>query len=135
MAFFASARAWIEILASDFLRQRCQVFGDRVAAYCPDEAYVIPKDLRQTRTVCACVDAEALAKLRVRCREKEVTFHSLLAASLLVAYSKERAVRHPPEPFTTERVFRAVLLFLVALITTFLSATGGKGNKVMNCES
>jgi hypothetical protein len=126
-----SLKVWWELCANDFIRQRCSNFiGDRAAAYGPKESESIPPELRETSFVAGSLDAATLASLRKICREKEITFHALLCSSLLLAYTKERSIRHPPAPFTTDRLLRGLVLFLVAVVATLLSATGP--NKLVN---
>ena len=151
----SSVRCWYELVVRDFVRQRlARVVGDRVAGFVPEEAAGIGQEFRVTRFVTATVpaliflrtlegtvplthliqsrsvqvSAEDLAAAKTACRDREVTFHSFLCASLLTAYAKERAERHPPAPFTAERIMRGVTLLCVALIATVASATGS--NKV-----
>jgi hypothetical protein len=103
-----SYRVAVELLWRDFVRQRLSgLIGDRAAGYVPTdaEAWPAPED-RRTRFLPATLPAPALAALRCRCRMRGVTFHALLSAALVTAYSQERAVRHPPAPFTTDRVVR-----------------------------
>lgn len=110
-------RVAVELLWRDFVRQQLvTLIGDRAAGYVPADAesWPVPED-RCTRFLLEELPASTLAALRRRCRKRGVTFHAFLCAAFITAYSQERAVRHPPAPFTTERVVRG-LTVLIAII-------------------
>jgi hypothetical protein len=133
MGIAASFNAWYEVCVRDFIRQKLKnVIGDRAAAYCPEDSFEIPPEKRSQFMKCVNIQPSIINHLRLKCRERKVTFHALLSACLLVAYSRSRAKRYPPKPFTSDRIFRAVLLFVVAIVSTLISATGS--NKVLNCK-
>jgi len=126
-----SLKSWWELCAKDFIRQRFSFFiGDRAAAYGPSDAEAFSADEREWSFVTGSLDAATLASLRKLCQEKGLTFHSLLCSSLLLSYSAERSIRHPPKSFTTDRLIRGTVLFVVAVVATLLSATGS--NKSVN---
>lgn len=73
-----SFNAWYEVCVRDFIRQKAKaIIGDRAAAYCPEDSYVIPPDNRMQKLIVSSLEPEPMKLLRMRCRSEGILFKTL----------------------------------------------------------